>query len=136
MKSRIAMFAAMSVFAMLISHSAHGQQASQDPQHEQHHSETAGAAVPADTRGNMMSMMAGMKTADAKLDALVKKMNVAKGQAKTDAIAELLTALVDNQRISHELMMTNMMSMMNMMSGDMMSGRGDRGRTAPVTPDK
>ena len=34
---------------------------------------------------------ADMKTLDAKLDALVSKMNATKGDAQVDAIAELLT---------------------------------------------
>ena len=34
-------------------------------------------------------MMADMKAMDAKLDALVTKMNAAKGDAKVDAIAQL-----------------------------------------------
>jgi hypothetical protein len=60
---------------------------------------------------------------------LVKKMNEAKGSAKTDAIAELLTALVEDRRNTCEPMMTNMMSMMNMMGGS-------HGETGPTTPKK
>jgi hypothetical protein len=76
----------------------------------------------------MMSMMGRMKAADPKLDDLVKKMNAAKGTAKTDAIAELLTALVEDRRSGCEPMMANMMSMMNMMSG---SGHDASAPTAP-----
>jgi hypothetical protein len=61
-------------------------------------------------------MMSRMKTNDAKFDELVKKMNVAGGTAKTDAMAELLTALVEDRRNACEPMMANMMSMMKTMS--------------------
>jgi len=46
---------------------------------------------------------------DAKLEELVKKMNDATGQAKTDAIAEVVTALVQQHRAMHG-MMAGMMS--------------------------
>jgi hypothetical protein len=44
-----------------------------------------------------MQMRADKTTPDANLQALVAKMNAAKGQAKLDAIAELLAALVQQQ---------------------------------------
>lgn len=62
-----------------------------------------------------MPMMARMKATTEKLDALVQKMNTAQGQAKTDAIAELLTALVEERRTTCAPMMAGMMSMMSMM---------------------
>ena len=65
----------------------------------------------------MEAMMARMKTNDAKLDDLVKKMNAATGAAKTDAMAQLLTALVEDRHNACEPMMANMMSMMQMMGG-------------------
>jgi hypothetical protein len=54
--------------------------------------------------------------ATAKLDELVKKMNSAEGAAKTEAMAELLTALAQERRAC-EPMMTSMMKMMDMMRG-------------------
>jgi hypothetical protein len=59
----------------------------------------------------MGGMMARMKARDTELEALVKKMNAAEGSAKTDAIAELLTALVNDRRMSCHGMMATMMSM-------------------------
>ena len=81
----------------------------------------------------MMTMMATMHANDQKLDDLVKKMNAAKGSAKVDAIAVLLTTLVQDRRTMHESMMSNMSMMMNM-TGSMgaMHGRGD----SDTTPKK
>jgi hypothetical protein len=76
------------------------------------------------------TMMATMMAKDAKLEELVRKMNTARGSAKTDAIAELLTALVDNHRTMCGPMMANKMSMMNKMD----SAGHDRGASA--TPQK
>ena len=57
-------------------------------------------------------------------------MNAVKGAAKTDAIAALLTALVEERRSMHTSMaptmtMMNMMSMMNKM-GPSLSTEGDK----------
>ena len=129
MKARIAMLAAMSMFAAVISAPAHlrGQQSADPQAHEQHHPEATApqAATPAPGQPNMAAMsgmMSRMKANDAKLDDLVKKMNSATGAAKTDAIAALLTALVEDRKNNHEPMMANMMSMMNMMGGNRMGG--------------
>ena len=82
--------------------------AAQDAQLEQHHPD---AATPPDTtargpqggmRGNMM--MGNMMASDAKLDELVKKMNDAKGQAKIDATAEVVNALVQQHRAMRGMM--------------------------------
>jgi hypothetical protein len=58
-----------------------------------------------------------MADADAKLDALVAKMNAATGAQKVDAIAELLTALVQQHKSMRERMMADpvMMQMHRMM---------------------
>jgi hypothetical protein len=133
MKYRIAfaMMAVTSVIAVFMSVPAlvHGQQAPQAQQHEEHHPGNPPAtATPSTPDGNMMGMMARMKASDAKLDGLVKKMNAASGPAKVDAIAELLTALVDERRMSMEPMMSNMMNMMG--------GRGGHSDTAPTNPQK
>jgi hypothetical protein len=71
------------------------------------------------TNQNMTKMMGEMKAADAKLDALVQAMNAAKGVEKTDAIAAVVTALVEERRSMHSSMasMMDMMGMMNQMSG-------------------
>ena len=127
----IAMMAMISVIAIFMSAPArvHGQQAPQAQQHEEHHpGAPPSAAAPATPDGNMMGMMARMKASDAKLDGLVKKMNAASGPAKIDAIAELLTALVEERRMMTEPMMSNMMNMMG--------GRGGHSDTTPGNPQK
>ena len=60
---------------------------------------------------------ARMKGMDQRLDKLVKRMNAVKGSEKTDAIAELLTALVQEHRSMHAAMMANMSAMMGTMPG-------------------
>ena len=129
MRSRIAILAAMSIFAAFISAPAHlhGQQPVDPQAHEQHHPEGTApqAATPAPAQPNMAAMsgmMSHMKANDAKLDDLVKKMNSATGAAKTDAIAAVLTTLVEDRKNNCEPMMANMMSMMNMMGGNRMGG--------------
>src|SRR5437667_10202667 len=118
MKSRIAILAVVSLFSAFISKPAHlhAQQPADTQEHAQHHPDATEppAATVAAPQADMMSMMARMKATDSKLDALMKKMNAAKGSAKTDAITELLTALVEDRRTTCEPMMANMMSMMNM----------------------
>lgn len=130
MTSRIAILAVLSLFAVFfVSTPAHlhGQQPSQGQQHEQHHPGATDQAAPAaagDQQASMMKMMATMHANDQKLDDLAKKMNAAKGNAKVDAIAELLTTLVQDRRTMHESM-SNMSMMMNMMGT--MHGRGEAG---------
>jgi hypothetical protein len=141
MKSRMAILAVMSLFAAFVSKPAHvhGQQVSQSQQQDPHHpdgtTEPAGPGT-ADQQANMMNMMnmmSRMKATDTRLDELVKKMNAAKGSAKVDAIAEVVTALVEDRRTASEPMMGDMMSMMRMMN--MMGGSGGRG-TMPMTPQR
>jgi hypothetical protein len=130
MKFRIAMLAVVSIAALFGSQPArlHGQQPLDAQQDEQHHPATA--APPAQTatgQPDMANMMAAMHANDQKLDELEKKMDAAHGAAKVDAIAELLTTLVQDRRTMHESMTSNMSMMMNMMST--MHGAG--GTTAP-----
>ena len=92
-------------------------------QHEQHQGtatapETTAQGPQSGMRGNMM--MGNMMASDAKLEELVKKMNDATGQAKTDAIAEVVTALVQQHRA---------------MRG-MMAGRMGGMNSAPAQPGK
>lgn len=56
--------------------------------------------------------MADMMAADARLQELVNKMNDLPGTAKTDAISEVVTALVQQYRAMHAMMMN--MPMMSM----------------------
>ena len=122
MKSRVAVVAGLFLSAALISAPAHGWQVSAED-HAKHHpggeaaSGAPKAATPAPspqaTPAPPAKGMAGMSMAasNAKLDELVKKMNAAQGPAKVDAIAEVLTALVQQ----HQTMHGNMASMMSMM---------------------
>ena len=90
----------------------HGQQSPDPSDHSAHHpGAPATQAVAPATPAPMESMMS-----TARLDELVKKMNSASGTAKTEAMAELLTALVEHRRAC-EPMMANMMKMMEMMRG-------------------
>jgi hypothetical protein len=61
-------------------------------------------------------MMAEMKAADSRLDALVKEMNAAGGDAKVNAVAAVVTELVRQQKSMHEHM--------GQMHQQMMGGRG------------
>jgi hypothetical protein len=69
---------------------------------------------------NMMKMhqqmMAEMKAADAKLDALVKAMNAATGDTKVTALAVVVNELVQQHKAMHEHM--------GHMHQEMMGGRG------------
>ena len=63
--------------------------------------------------------MGDMKGMDVKLDALITKMNAAKGSAKVDAIAEALTTLVQQHKAMREGMMQMQDQMMMQMHGNM-----------------
>jgi hypothetical protein len=137
MTSRVALLAVVSMFtAVFASAPVHllGQQPSQVQQHDQHHPDTPDQpAAPAnDQQARMMNMMATMHANDQKVDDLVKKMNGAKGTAKVDAMAELLTTLVQDRRSMQESMsnMSMMMNMMGTMNG--MGGMRGRGNTNPT----
>ena len=128
MTSRIAILTVLCLLAgFFVSAPAHlhGQQPSQ-AEHDQHHPGTTEPSAQAqpDQQASMMKMMSMMRANDQKLDDLVKKMNAAKGSAKVDAIAEVLTTLVQDRRTMHDSM-SNMSMMMNMMGT--MHGRGDTG---------
>ena len=75
---------------------AHGWQVSPE-EHAKHHPGAQATPAPAPQAKGM----AGMKEAGAKLEALVAKMNAAQGQAKVDAMAELLPALVQQHQAMH-----------------------------------
>ena len=61
-------------------------------------------------------MMAEMKAADSRLDALVRQMNAATGDAKVNAVATVVAELVRQHRSMHERM--------GQMHQQMMGGRG------------
>jgi len=89
-----------------------------DDEHATHHPAAQAAEPKAVTPAPQAKGMPGMNmmASNAKLDELVTKMNAAKGQAKVDAMAELLTALVKEHQGMHGNM-SQMMSMMQNMGG-------------------
>jgi hypothetical protein len=93
---------------------AHGWQVSPE-EHAAHHplAQADKAPTPQPKPAPQAKGMKGMdmKSSNAKLDELVAKMNAAQGQAKVDAIAELLTTLVQH----HQGMHGNMSEMMSKM---------------------
>jgi hypothetical protein len=116
--------AALSLMVLSLSAPArlYGQQ-NPGQQHEQHHGDVKPAPAsaqsaqpPAQPQNQPASMMARMKASSAQLDVLVKKMNAATGTARIDAMAELLTALVEDRR-EHESMMGGMAEKMSKMHG-------------------
>jgi len=125
MKRRTALLSvivAVSVMMALPVH-LHGQQPADPADHSAHHpGAPAAQAAPAATPAPAASMMS-----TAKLDELVTKMNSAKGAAKTEAMAELLTALVQDRRAC-EPMMAKMKTMMETM--------GHEPGTKPAPPAK
>jgi hypothetical protein len=72
-------------------------------------------------------MMAAMMASDAKLDELVKKMNEATGAAKVDAMAELLTTLVNDRLTMRRSMMSNSGMPMGDTMDHMQGGAGAMG---------
>ena len=123
MRTPTAVLAATLIGGVALTGGAFAQRAADAAQHDQHNPATTAAtpapATPPMRAGmqDMSGMMARMRANDAKLDQLVKKMQSATGAAKTDAVAELLTALVEDRKTACEPMMAHMMSMMNTNTG-------------------
>ena len=107
MRSRVVLFGTVLAAAAVTIATAQGRQVSPE-EHARHHPDAKPEKAPAPP-ATQAKGMAGMKESGAKLDELVAKMNAAQGQAKVDAIAELLTALVQQHHAMHSGM------------GDMMS---------------
>jgi hypothetical protein len=126
MKLRVALFSLVSLIAIGFSPSVQlrGQDIP-DNLHKHDHGviDSHQAQPTAGQQSDMAKMMAAMKATDQKLDDLMTKMNTAEGPAKIDAIAELLTTLVQDRRTMHDAMMSNMSKMMNMIPP--MRGRGE-----------
>lgn len=98
----------------------------------QDHAATPAAATGAAAQGHDMmamhkKMMAEMSATDASLDALVARMSAATGAARVDALAEVVTALVQQHKAMHGHMMQMHDHMMQMdqtakpMGGPMMA---------------
>jgi hypothetical protein len=101
MKPTLAILAGLLLLITVTTPARAGQVSAED--HAAHHPDAeAGKATPAPKPAT---------ASNARLDELVKKMNGAQGQAKVDAIAEVLTALVQE----HQRMHGNMAGMKSMM---------------------
>lgn len=104
MKSPGAVLGGALVLAALAIAPAHGWQVSSD-EHGKHSAAQAEKAAPTPQAKGMAGMKGmDMKASNAKLDELVAKMNAAQGQAKVDAMAALLTALVQQHQSMHGTM--------------------------------
>lgn len=123
MKARMAIPAALVSFVAMSMTAPALLRAQQPSAAEQHdHGADASRAAPSGVHGPMMmpmmdmtNMRATMHANDQKIDDLVNKMNGSTGSAKVDAMAALLTALVQDRKQMHGAMM-NMpaMDMTNM----------------------
>ena len=107
MKSPGIVFGGALLVAAFTTAPAHGWQVSPE-EHAAHHPAAQAEKVPTPqpTPAPEAKGMAGMKGMDmkaskAKLDELGAKMNAAQGQAKVDAMAELLTTLVKQHQSMH-----------------------------------
>ena len=98
----------IAVSAMLFFVPARAQHASTDEQHQ--HSQAAAQPTGMDPQ----KMMAEMKAADDRLQALAEKMTTAKGDDKVQAIQDVVSELVKNQIAMHQrmAMQEHMMSQM------------------------
>jgi hypothetical protein len=116
MTSRFTILATLGLMAAFIATPAHtrGVQAQAPDSHD--HAATAPAQGASAEQSK--AMMATMMAADARLGELVNKMNDLPGTAKTDAISEVVTALVEQHRAMHTMMMD-----MGMMSGAVAHGQ-------------
>ena len=144
----VAAFSAGSVAAQSASAppaAPHQHQATPPPPASTTKQEQGSTTVGQDMTSMREKMMADRKAATARLQPLIDTMNAAKGEARVDAIAALLTELVHQRSAQMDQMsgmmmpdgMMGMMMQMQAMSGDvrklaaecpMMKGAGD---TAP-----
>ena len=115
MRRRYVRLGGVLVAAAVTAVPAHGWQVSPEEHAKHHPAAPAGQATqaPQPRPTPQAKGMAGMKEAGARLEELVAKMNAAQGQAKVDAIAELLTALVQQHQTMHGGMDQMMSKMKN-----------------------
>jgi|GEM_PF-1745798 len=100
--------------------------AAQQQDHQEHHPTPAEQAETQKQDAQMMQMhqkmMADMKAMDDKLNTLVTKMNAATGDAKVNAMAELVTAVVQQRGTMRDAMMRMQGQMMGHMMQQMAGG--------------
>lgn len=96
------------ILVVLLGVSAAGAQPPTPQAHDQHADAKAQQGMVAKCQAMMAEhdkMMADMKAADQRLDALVAKMNAASGQQKTDATAAVVSEIVTQRKTMHAGMM-------------------------------
>lgn len=108
-----------------------------DSRQQAHHAAPAGSA-PAECKEMMakhQQMMAGMKAMDSRLDQKLAAMNAATGQAKVNAMAEVINEMVKQRRDRQEKMMAMHSGMMSHMAGHMAPARsGSSGQARTNCP--
>ena len=73
--------------------------------HQSHAAQTLDTPAPAHSMmAKHEEMMAAMKALDAKIEVLAATMKTATGEARTDAMAELLNAIIEKQKAMHTCM--------------------------------
>ncbi len=93
--------------------------------HQAHHPEAEPAPKPADGMSAMQGkMMADMQARDARIADLLAKMKAAQGNAKVDAIAELVTAMAEQHKAMRDGMVQMQGQMMMQMHEQMMKQMG------------
>ena len=99
-------------------------------QHEEHHpgaAATEEADLPekcAMMKQHMDQMQAKMQEKDAELQTLTNEMNTASGNAKVDALARVVTKMVQQRQEMHQMHGEMMQKMMAHMGEHMMQGGG------------
>jgi len=99
-----------------------------------HHSAAAGmtAAECKNLMARRQQMMADMKAMDARLDEKLAIMNAAGGQAKVNAMADVITEMVTQRRERQQKMMAMQSRMMSHMAGHMATGTTGTAGRAPM----
>lgn len=118
MRAPLAVLATVAMGVVVLTGGALAQRATDAAAQHDHPATTASTPTPAMPQAragmhDMSEMMARMHANDARLEQLVRKVQSATGTAKTDAVTELLTALVEDRKNGCEPMMAQMMSTMN-----------------------
>jgi ElaB/YqjD/DUF883 family membrane-anchored ribosome-binding protein len=92
-------------------------QGAQAPAVEAQHDHSQPSPAGADQMPAMRQMMADIKAADARLDALLKDLGAANGDARIALLTKIVTELVQQQKTMHQHMAAMHGQMMPMMMG-------------------
>lgn len=137
LKKKLSLTVTTSVAALLLI-AAPGLVGSQSPQAEQHQTEQMQGHMHGDDvhamheegsmmdcqqmQAKMLEMQAKQKEMQSKLDELVQEMNATSGAAQQQAMAELLTSMVEQRASMHDMMAKKQPMMMQHMMAHMHSG--------------